>query len=162
MYDKSYQHETVYDSYDLELAAHLILSVKFQNASKAYTLTGKVEFNIKNKDEKYLLYKMFVAYQCDGNTSAPLTQYKNNEVYQGLVSEYDYRGQKKDDRIYIDMRRSKGDTDELETLTRDDIGFKCSYNFKRCRHQKITFARGWVFTRRVLVQLHQKRLCSEV
>ena len=27
VYDKSYAHETVYDSYDLELAAHLIESL---------------------------------------------------------------------------------------------------------------------------------------
>ena len=58
VYDKSYQHETVYDSYDVELAAHLIQSVKFQNASKAYTLTGKISYDINNKDEKYLMYKM--------------------------------------------------------------------------------------------------------
>ena len=31
VYDRSYSHETVYDSYDLELAAHLIESVKFVN-----------------------------------------------------------------------------------------------------------------------------------
>ena len=92
VYDNSYQHETVYDSYDLELAAHLIQSVKFQNASKAYTLTGKISYDIDNKDEKYRMYKIFVAYQCNGCTFAPLTQYKNNEVYQNLTNEYDYRG----------------------------------------------------------------------
>ena len=30
VYDKSYQHLTIYDSYDLELAAKLIKSVKFE------------------------------------------------------------------------------------------------------------------------------------
>ena len=95
VYDKSYQHETIYDSYDLELAAQLIQSVKFQNTSKAYSLTGKVEFDIKNNDEKYLLYNMFVVYQCDGNTSATITQYKNNEVYQNVTSEYGYRDKKR-------------------------------------------------------------------
>ena len=65
MYDKSYSHETVYDSYDLELAANLIESVKFVNASKAYTLTGKIAYDVNNKDENFLLYKMFVAYQCN-------------------------------------------------------------------------------------------------
>ena len=53
VYDKSYAHETVYDSYDLELAAHLIESIKFVNASKAYTLTGKLSYDINNKDGKY-------------------------------------------------------------------------------------------------------------
>ena len=85
IYDKCYQHLTLYDSYDLELAAKLIQSVKFQNASKAYSLAGKIDFDIKNKDEKHLLYKMFVAYNCDGCSSAPLTQYKNNEIYQEIT-----------------------------------------------------------------------------
>ena len=52
-YDKSYAHETVYDSYGLELAANLIESIKFVNASKAYSLTGKLSYDINNKDEKY-------------------------------------------------------------------------------------------------------------
>ena len=111
VYDKSYQHETVYDSYDVELAAHLIESVIFQNASKAYMLTGKISYDINKKDEKYLSYKMFVAYQCNGCTFAPLTEYKNNEIYQNLTDEYEYRGQQKDNRIYIDMQRSKGNKD---------------------------------------------------
>ena len=108
VYDKSYAHETVYDSYDLELAAHLIESIKFVDASKAYTLTGNISYDINNKDEKNLLYKMFVAYQCNGATFAPLTDYKNNPIYQDMTDKYNYRGQTKDDRIYIDMRRSKG------------------------------------------------------
>ena len=100
VYDKSYAHETVYDSYDLELAAHLIESVKFVNASKAYSLTGKLSCDVNNKDEKYQLYKMFVAYQCNGATFAPLTDYKNNTIYQDMTDEYSYHDQTKDE-IYI-------------------------------------------------------------
>ena len=57
---------------------------------------------------------MFVAYICNGATFAPLTEYKNNSIYQDMTDEYSYRSATKDDRIYIDMRRSKGNTDELE------------------------------------------------
>ena len=96
--------------------------VKFVNASKAYSLTGKLSYDINNKDEKYQLYKMFVAYQCNGATFAPLTDYKNNPIYQDMTDEYSYHDQTKDDRIYIDMRRSKGNTDELEKITRNDSG----------------------------------------
>ena len=103
VYDKSYAHETVYDSYDLELAAHLIESIKFVNASKAYSLTGKLSYDINNKDEKYQMYKMFVAYICNGATFAPLTEYKNNPIYQDMTDKYSYRNNNKDDRIYIDM-----------------------------------------------------------
>ena len=121
-YDKSYAHETVYDSYGLELAAKLIESIKFVNASKAYSLTGKLSYDINNKDEKYQMYKMFVAYVCNGATFAPLSEYKNNPVYQDMTDEFEYRENTKDDRIYIDMRRSKGNYDELEKITRDDSG----------------------------------------
>ena len=137
VYDKSYAHETVYDSYDLELAAHLIESVKFVNASKAYSLTGKLSYDINNKDEKYQTYKMFVAYICNGATFAPLTDYKNNPIYQDMTDEYSYRGQQKDDRIYIDMRRSKGNTDELEKITRDDSGLVIYIKLKAVATKKM-------------------------
>ena len=137
VYDNSYKHETVYDSYDLELAAHLIQSVKFQNASKAYTLTGKISYDIANKDEKQLLYKMFVAYQCNGCTFTPLTQYKFNEVFRNLTDEYNYRGQKFDDRILIYMRRSKGNSNELEKITRDDSGLVAVVTLKKVAVKKM-------------------------
>ena len=137
VYDKSYAHETVYDSYDLELEAHLIESVKFVNASKAYSLTGKLSYDVNNKDEKYQLYKMFFAYQCNGATFAPLTDYKNNNIYQDMTDEYSYHDQTKDDRIYIDMRRSKGNTDELEKITRNDSGLVVYIKLKAAATKKL-------------------------
>ena len=137
LYDKSYSIETVYDSYGLELAARLIESIKFVNASKAYSLTGKLSYDINNKDEKYLMYKMFVAYVCNGATYAPLTEYKNNPVYQDMTDEYSYRSASKDDRIYIDMRRSKGNYDELEKITRDDSGLVIYIKLKEAAAKKM-------------------------
>ena len=63
---------------------------------------------------------MFVAYYCNGCSMAPLRQYKNNEIKQELTKEKDYFSRKFDERLYIDMRRSKGYTDELEKSTRND------------------------------------------
>ena len=82
VYEKSYQHLTIYDSYDLELAAKMIQSIKFENATLTYSLTWKHEYNYKNEDEKNILYKMFIAYNCNGCSTAPLIQYKNNDIYQ--------------------------------------------------------------------------------
>ena len=48
---KSYEHEAIYDSYDVELAANLIESVNFVNVSKPYTLSGKIRFDTNNRDE---------------------------------------------------------------------------------------------------------------
>ena len=51
---------------------------------------------------------MFVAYYCEGCSAAPLTQYKNNKIKQQLTKEKDYFWDNSDERLYIDMRRSKG------------------------------------------------------
>ena len=55
---------------------------------------------------------MLVSYNCQGCTSAPLTQYKNNEIYQEMTPEGEFTTNERDDRTLIDMRRSKGYTDE--------------------------------------------------
>ena len=72
VYDKSYQHTTIYDSYDLELAAKLIKSIKFENTSSTYSLTGKLSHDLEKEEDKFLLYKMLVAHSCEGCSSAPL------------------------------------------------------------------------------------------
>ena len=61
IYDKSYHHLAIYDSCDLELVAKIIQSIKFENTTSTYSLTGKLEYNYKSHDEKAVLYKMFVA-----------------------------------------------------------------------------------------------------
>ena len=47
VYDKSFQHTTIYDSYDLELAAKLIKTIKFENASTTCSLTGKLSYDLE-------------------------------------------------------------------------------------------------------------------
>ena len=79
---------------------------------------------------------MFVTYYCEGSSTAPLTQYKNNEIKQELTKEKDYFGDDSDERLYIDMRRSKGYTDELEKLTRDDGGVTLTIKLKKAAEKK--------------------------
>ena len=57
---------------------------------------------------------MFLAYQCNGCSAAPLSQYKNNEIYQEITTDENYTTANTADRVLIDLRRSKGYTDELE------------------------------------------------
>ena len=115
----------------------MIQSIKFENTTSTYSLTGKLEYNYKNEDEKNTLYKMFAAYTCNGCSTTPLTQYKNNEIYQYIIPEEEYRLNTRDDRIYIDMRRSQGYTDELEKLTRDDSGLAAVINLKKAAKKKM-------------------------
>ena len=86
---------------------------------------------------KNIIYKMFVAYNYNGCSPAPLTQYKTNEIYQYITPEEEYRANTRDDRIYIDMRRCQGYTDELENLTRDDSGLGVLINLKEVAKKKM-------------------------
>ena len=52
-------------TYDAELAAKFIQALTLENASTTYCLTGQLEYNISNEDDKYWLYEMFVTYYCN-------------------------------------------------------------------------------------------------
>ena len=82
---------------------------------------------------------MLVAKACDGCSTAPLTQYKNNEIYQEITEEDKFTSNKTDDRIYIDIRRSKGYTDKLEKLNRDDSGLAVIISLKEAAPKKLRF-----------------------
>ena len=101
-----------------------------ENGSTTYSLTGQIEY-VSNEDNKHWLYRIFVAYYCEGCSAAPLTQYKNNELKQQLTKEKDYFADDSDEKLYIDMRRSKGYTNELEKLTRDDGGVTLTIKLKK-------------------------------
>ena len=139
VYDKSYQYMTIYDSYDLELAAKFIQSIKFENTSSTYSLTGKLSYDFEREDDKHLLYKMFVTHSCNGCGSAPLTQYKNNDIYREIIEEEKYFKDKSDERIYIDMRRSKAYTDKLEKINCDDSGITLTIKLKKAAAKKLRF-----------------------
>ena len=131
VWDKSFQHTTIYDSYDVELASKMIQTIKFENTTTTYSLTSKLLYDFEKDDDKNILYKMFITQQCKGCSRAPLTQYKNNEIYQEITSEDDYTTNDTDDRVWIDMKQSKGYTDELEKINRHDSGIALIIGFKR-------------------------------
>ena len=115
----------------------MIQSIKFENTTSKYSLTVKLEYDYKNHDKKTMLYKMFVAYNCNGWSTTPLTQYKNNPVYQDIAPEEECRDNNRDDRVYIDMRGSQGFTDKLKKWTRDDSGFAVVVNLKDAVQKKM-------------------------
>ena len=51
VYDYSYHHSTIYDSYDAKLAAKLIKTIKFDNASTPYSLTGKLSYDLEKEGD---------------------------------------------------------------------------------------------------------------
>ena len=50
VYDKSFQHTTIYNNYDLEIASKLIRTIKFENTSTTYSVTGKLSFDLEKDD----------------------------------------------------------------------------------------------------------------
>ena len=139
VYDKSYHHETIYDSYDVELATKIIKSIKFENASSTCSLTGQIEYDLEKEDDKHTLYKMLPALFCNGYSSAPLSQYINNPIYQDMTPEEEWGTTERDERLYVDLRRSKGYTDELEKIYRDDGKLTLTINLKNASTKKLRF-----------------------
>ena len=73
----------------------------------------------------------------EGCSSAPLTQYRNNEIYQEMTEEDEFTTNSKDDSILIDMRRSKGYTDDLQKLNHDDSGLAVVITLKEVAAKKL-------------------------
>ena len=80
---------------------------------------------------------MFVSYWCNGYSTAPLPEYANNEIYQELTKERNYFKDTSDKKLYIDMRRSKGYTDELGKLTQDDSDVQLTIKLKKAATKKM-------------------------
>ena len=66
------------------------------------------------------MYKQFVAWNCNGCSTAPLTDCINNPVYQELIDENDYNGVCGIERVYLDLGAYAGYTNEEEKLERND------------------------------------------
>ena len=121
----------------LELAAKLIQTIKFENTSITYSIIGKLFFDLEKDKDKNILYKMLVAYNCEGFSSVSLTHYRNNEIYQEMTEEDEFITNSRDDRILTDMRRSKKYTDKLEKLNRDDSGLAVVITLKEATAKKL-------------------------
>lgn len=67
----------------------------------------------------------------------PITQYKNNPVNQDITKFIKHYTDESDKKVYIDMRRSKGYTDELEELSRNDSGFELTVLLKASTSKKM-------------------------
>ena len=67
------------------------------------------------------------------------TQYKNNQIYREIIEEDKFTNNERDDQIYIDMRRMKGYTDELEKINRDDSSIALTISLKEAAGKKLRF-----------------------
>ena len=118
--DKSNKHTTIYDSYNREMAAQLIKFLKLSNFTEIYSLTNEKKYNTDNLTQRYLLYKQFVAWTCNGSSVVPLSEYMDNPIFQELPDGNTYFSAKSDERIYLDLRVSSESAKEAEKLERND------------------------------------------
>ena len=91
------------------------------------------------------MYKQFVAWSCNGCSSAPLTDCINNPVYQELIDKDSYNGVCSDERVYLDLRASTGYTSEAEKLERNDSKINLFIQLKDSAAHKLRL-RVWAYS----------------
>ena len=116
VYDKSEQHNSVYDSYNAEFS-----SVQLENLNNKYGEINR-KYDLTEEHDKYLMNKNFVGWATgQGCTVGPLTQYANNEIYKELIKYENYYSKTKSyEKLYVDIRRGRGFSNELERIVRND------------------------------------------
>ena len=100
--DKSDKHKTIYDSYNREMAAQLIKTLKLTNFTELYSLTNKKNYDTDNLTQHHLLYKQFLAWSCNGLSVAPVSHYVDNPIFQELPDQEKYFSAKSE-RIYLEL-----------------------------------------------------------
>ena len=135
--DKSDKHTTIYDSYNRELTSQMIKSLQLSNFTKIYSLTNEKKYSIDNLAQKHLLYKQFIAWNCNGSSVVPLSEYIDNPIYQELPDEQTYYSLKSDKKVYLDLRASSGYVKEAEKLERNDSKINVQINFKNAATFKL-------------------------
>ena len=138
VYNKSEQHNTIYDSYNAELTATRVASIQLENLNNKYGELHKT-FDLRNEHDKYEMYRNFVAWAMGGGSSVgPLTEYSNNDVYKELIKyEKYYKADNSDERLYVDLRHGRGYTNELEKILRNDSSLTLTVTLKAAATKKL-------------------------
>ena len=115
----------------------MIKSIALKNVSQAYSVANQLIYNIDNSTQKHLLYKQFVAWNCNGCSTESITGYINNPICQELPIKKNYFS-KIDDIIYIDLRESRGYTDKIEKFRQNDsdLVLKSLFRVRNCVCQR--------------------------
>ena len=143
--DKSDKHTTIYDSYNRELASQEITTLKLTNFTEIYSLTNEKKYDKDNLTQRHLLYKQFVAWNCNGSSVAPLTDYMNNPIFQDLPDEDTYFSVKNNERAYLDLRASSGYVKEAEKPERNDSKINLQITLKAAAKYKLR-VRIWPYS----------------
>ena len=136
VFDKSDQHLNIYDSYNAEVAATNIKYIKLQNASNTYSEFNMIKFDLDDEEDRFVLYNAFRAWVTKGSSILSDSDYIHNETAQQLPNMSSYFTNS-DERVYIDLRRSKGFTGEFERVNRDDSDLVVTVDLKNAAADKM-------------------------
>ena len=134
--DRSNQHLNIYDSYNAEVATVSIKNIKLQNAFNTYREYNTINFDLEDEEDRLTLYNAFVAWVTKGSSIVPESYYIYNEIRQGLPNRNNYFTNS-DERVYIDIRHSKGYTGEFERANRDDSDLVVTVDLKDAAVKKM-------------------------
>ena len=105
----------------------------------------KKKYDIDSLTQRHLLYKQYVAWNCNGSSVAPLTEYRNNPIYQELPDEDTYFSVKNADSVYLDLRASSGYLREAQKLERNDSRINLQILLKQAARYKLR-VRIWAYS----------------
>ena len=116
----------------------MIGSIQLENLNNKYGEINR-KYDLTDEHDKHIMYKYFVAWATGGDPSVgPLSQYANNPIYKELIKYKDYYTfGKSNERLYIDLRRGRGYTNELEKVVRNDSSLKLRVNLKTAATKKM-------------------------
>ena len=78
-----------------------------------------------------MLYKQFVAWNCNRSSVAPRTEYMDNPIFRELTDEEEYFSLKSDEKVYLDLRATSGYVKEAEELEKNDSKINLQITLKK-------------------------------
>ena len=136
VFDSSHQHKSIYDSYNAGVAATTVNSIRLESASDTYSEFNTVKFDLTDEHDKHIMYSAFVAWICNESSIAPLSDYPHNLIYREVSRKNKYFTES-DERLYIDLRRSKCHTGEFERVNCNDSDLTITTELKNALTKKI-------------------------
>ena len=143
--DKSDKHSTIYVIYNRELAAQKIKTLQLSKFTEIYSLTNEKKYSIDNLTQKHLLYKQFVAWNCNGSSVAPLTDYMDNPIFRKLPDEEEYFSLKSDEGMHLDLKATSGYVKEAEKVERNDSKINLQITLKKAAQFNLR-VRIWAYS----------------
>ena len=136
VFNRSDHHLSIYDSYNSEVAATNIKTIKLQNALNTYSKFNTAKFDLEDEKDRYTLYNAFVAWVTNSSSIVPKSTFMYNKTRQELPNRNTYFTDS-DERVYIDIRRSKGYTGEFEKVNQDDSDLSITIDLKAAAAKKM-------------------------